>query len=75
MKILPLYRKFSVAMLLLGVSAFLFCPAVARAQIATLNPSQTINLEFGNGAALKIMALVQSTGFASFMPAVRRAKV
>jgi hypothetical protein len=30
---------------------------------------------YGNGAALKIMALVQSTGFASFMPAVRRAKV
>src|ERR1035437_226735 len=30
---------------------------------------------YGNGAALKIMALVQSTGFAFFMPAVRKAKV
>lgn len=30
---------------------------------------------YGNGAALQITSLVQSTGFASFMPAVRKAKV
>ncbi|MFM2295568.1 MAG: hypothetical protein RLZZ350_1981, partial [Verrucomicrobiota bacterium] len=30
---------------------------------------------YGNGAALQITSLVQSTGFASFMPAVRKPKL
>lgn len=46
MQIAPFHRKFSSALLLLGALACLFSPA-ARAQIATLNSGQTINIEYG----------------------------